>query len=120
MAATFFHPRPGPDILILDEPTAAMDSITEQSILKALPPIIHGKTLIVVAHRLSTIMDSDLIVVLNEGSIVASGNHAELLASSDLYRSMVTCQGLADESRPEQRRPSAVSSHALRNNRWSV
>lgn len=97
-----------------------MDSITEQSILKALPPIIHGKTLIVVAHRLSTTMDSDLILVLNEGSIVASGNHAELLASSDLYRSMVTCQGLADESRPEQRRPSVVSSHALRNNRWSV
>ena len=90
-----------------------MDSITEQSILKALPPIIHGKTLIVVAQRLSTIMDSDLILVLNEGSIVASGNHAELLASSDLYRSMVTCQGLADESRPEQRRPSAVSFHAL-------
>ena len=98
-----------PDILILDEPTAAMDSITEQSIFEALPSVIHGKTLIVVAHRLSTIMHSDLILVLNEGSIVASGNHEELLASSDFYRSMVTCQELADESRPEQWRPSAVT-----------
>jgi len=90
-----------------------MDSVTEQSIFEALPPVIHGKTLIVVAHRLSTIMDSDLILVLNEGRIVASGNHAELIASSDLYRSMVACQGMADESRPEERRTSAVSFHAL-------
>ena len=90
-----------------------MDSITEQSIFEALPPVINDKTLIVVAHRLSTIMDPDLILVLNEGRIVASGNHTELIASSDLYRSMVACQGMADKSRPEKRRTSAVSFHAL-------
>ena len=102
-----------PDILILDEPTAAMDSITEQSIFEALPSVIHGKTLIVVAHRLSTIMHADQILVLNEGRLVASGNHTELLASSGFYRSLVTGQEAADDSRPEQRRPSASTLYGI-------
>ena len=77
-----------PDILILDEPTSALDSLVEQSIFDALPKVVHEKTLIVVTHRLSTIQKADRILVLNEGHLVASGTHADLLSSNSYYRSL--------------------------------
>ncbi len=81
-----------PDILILDEPTSAMDSITEKSIFELLPPLVRKKTLIVVAHRLSTIQDSDSILLLSDNRLVAVGSHQSLLESNDYYRSLVSCQ----------------------------
>jgi ABC-type bacteriocin/lantibiotic exporter with double-glycine peptidase domain len=91
-----------PDILILDEPTSAMDSITEKSIFESLPPLVLKKTLIVVAHRLSTIQDSDSILLLSGNRLVAAGTHQSLLESNAYYRSLVTCQqveGAHEETR---------------------
>ncbi|MCR5824314.1 MAG: ATP-binding cassette domain-containing protein [Lachnospiraceae bacterium] len=75
-------------IVILDEATAYIDPENEAIIQKAIGNLIKGKTVIVVAHRLSTIVDADQIVVVDKGTICASGTHEELLKSSDLYRSM--------------------------------
>jgi ABC-type multidrug transport system fused ATPase/permease subunit len=81
-----------PDILILDEPTSSLDSIIEHSIFDALPALVQDKTLFVVAHRLSTIQNSDCILVLNESQLVASGTHESLLATSEFYQELVSKQ----------------------------
>jgi ABC-type multidrug transport system fused ATPase/permease subunit len=81
-----------PDILILDEPTSALDSATEKSIFDALPAQVYGKTVLVASHRISTIMQTDRILVLNESGIAEIGTHQSLLESSDYYRSMVDHQ----------------------------
>jgi ATP-binding cassette, subfamily B, bacterial len=78
-----------PDILVLDEPTSALDSVTEKSIFQSLPALVQDKTLFVVAHRLSTIIDSDRILLLNENCLVAIGTHQSLLETNDYYRSLV-------------------------------
>jgi len=80
------------DILVLDEPASALDSVTERSIFKALPDFIRGRTLIVVAHWLSTIRDSDRIFLLNENRLIAIGTHQTLLKTNDYYRILVACQ----------------------------
>jgi subfamily B ATP-binding cassette protein MsbA len=81
-----------PDILVLDEPTSSLDSVVEKSIFDALPTLVRDKTLFVVAHRLSTIQNSDRILLLNEKRLIAVGTHQELLESNDYYRSLVTNQ----------------------------
>jgi subfamily B ATP-binding cassette protein MsbA len=81
-----------PDILVLDEPTSALDSVVERSIFDALPTLVRDKTLFVVAHRLSTIQNSDRILLLNEKRLIAVGTHQELLESNDYYRSLVANQ----------------------------
>jgi ABC-type multidrug transport system fused ATPase/permease subunit len=81
-----------PDILVLDEPTSALDSVVERSIFDALPTLVRDKTLFVVAHRLSTIQNSDRILLLNEKRLIAMGTHQELLESNDYYRSLVANQ----------------------------
>ncbi len=81
-----------PDILILDEPTAALDGLTEKSIFESLPRETRGKTLFVVAHRLSTVVDCDRILLLNESRLVAEGTHGELLRTNEYYRELVDCQ----------------------------
>jgi len=86
-----------PDILVLDEPTAALDCLTEKSIFEALPRETRGKTFFVVAHRLSTVVDCDRILLLNENRLVAEGTHADLLDTNDYYRELVTCQLIPDE-----------------------
>ena len=86
-----------PDILILDEPTSSLDSIIEKSIFEALPKISLNKTLIVIAHRLATIQNSDKILVLNEKQLVGLGTHQELLESNDLYNTLVTNQQIISE-----------------------
>ncbi len=77
-----------PAILFLDEGTSALDSENEEIVQKAIQRLRRGRTSIVIAHRLSTIVDADLIVVLDDGQIVESGTHAELLAHEGLYRAM--------------------------------
>jgi ABC-type bacteriocin/lantibiotic exporter with double-glycine peptidase domain len=81
-----------PDILVLDEPTAALDGLTEKSIFQALPRQTRGKTLFVVAHRLSTVVDCDRILLLNENRLVAEGTHGGLLRTNEYYRELVDCQ----------------------------
>jgi ATP-binding cassette subfamily B protein len=83
-----------PDILVLDEPTSALDSIVERSIFDVLPEVVRKKTLFIVAHRLSTIQDSDRILLLNESRLVATGTHQSLLADNDFYRLLVANQQL--------------------------
>jgi ABC-type multidrug transport system fused ATPase/permease subunit len=85
-----------PDILVLDEPTAALDGITEKTLLETLPAETRGKTLFIVAHRLSTVIDSDRILVLNESRLVAEGTHGELLSTNDYYRQLVASQLIPD------------------------
>ncbi len=81
-----------PDILVLDEPTSALDSAVERSIFDALPALVRDKTLFVVAHRLSTVQDSDRILLLNEKRLVAVGTHQQLLTENDYYRTLVASQ----------------------------
>lgn len=79
-------------ILLLDEPTSAVDSQNEQLILDAIDASAQGRTLVIVAHRLSTVTDADQIIVMNDGRVEATGTHTELLKSSALYRDLATRQ----------------------------
>jgi ATP-binding cassette subfamily B protein len=74
-----------PRILILDDATASVDSETERLIQRALDNLMEGRTTFVIAHRLSTVRQADLILVLEKGRIIAKGNHRELMDTSPLY-----------------------------------
>lgn len=78
----------GPPILILDEATSALDSFTEREIQDALDRIAKGRTTLIIAHRLSTVVNADEIIVLDKGMIAERGSHAELLARNGLYAAM--------------------------------
>ncbi len=88
----------GPPILILDEATSALDTMTEQDIQTALKLVSKDRTTLVIAHRLSTVVDADQIIVLGEGSIVERGTHNELLEHDGVYSSMWNRQREADEA----------------------
>ena len=75
-------------IVILDEATAYTDPENEAVIQESVARLVRGKTLIVISHRLSTIVDADQIVLVNDGRVEAAGTQAELLQKSPLYRSM--------------------------------
>ena len=77
-----------PRILIFDEATSALDSQSEKSIQAELDRIQVGRTTLSIAHRLSTVMNADVILVMDDGRIVERGRHAELLAAGDLYANM--------------------------------
>lgn len=79
-------------ILLLDEATSALDSNSEQQVQQALEVLMQNRTTIMIAHRLSTVVNADKILVLQQGSIVASGTHQELLASSELYQQLARLQ----------------------------
>ena len=82
-----------PKILILDEATAAMDTGTERKIQQALSMLIKGKTTIMIAHRLSTLRDSDELVVIERGKVAERGTHKELLAiDGGVYKKLFTLQ----------------------------
>lgn len=85
-----------PPILLLDEATSALDTETERDIQESLREMGQGRSVITIAHRLSTVVDSDLIVVLEEGTVVEKGTHEELLAAEGRYSQMWNRQ-LAEE-----------------------
>ena len=81
-----------PRILVLDEATASVDTLTEQKIQSAIDTVISGRTSLVIAHRLSTVRNADLILVVNDGKIVEQGTHQELLAAKGPYYRLYTRQ----------------------------
>ena len=81
-----------PQILILDEATSALDSVTEQELQHELDELSHGRTTIVVAHRLSTVRDADDIVVLTERGVAEHGSHDELMQKNGLYTTLYNSQ----------------------------
>jgi len=87
-----------PPILILDEATSALDTHTEREIQTALDQVSKNRTTLVIAHRLSTVVNADQIIVLKDGEIAERGTHSELLEAEGLYASMWTRQREADEA----------------------
>jgi ABC-type multidrug transport system fused ATPase/permease subunit len=81
-----------PAILILDEATGQIDSESEAEISKALTEISVGRTTFIIAHRLSTVIHADKIIVMKDGGVIAQGRHQELMESCDLYRTLVNTQ----------------------------
>nr|UXE44783.1 ATM1-type heavy metal exporter [uncultured bacterium] len=89
-----------PRILILDEATSALDTRTEQDIQAALRAVARHRTTVVIAHRLSTVVDADEIIVLRDGHVAERGRHAALLGRDGLYARMWALQAEQDEAEP--------------------
>jgi ATP-binding cassette subfamily B protein len=81
-----------PEIVILDEATAHLDSESEVAVQDALSRALEGRTSLVIAHRLSTVINADKVIVLDEGHIVETGTHSELLARNGLYAELYRTQ----------------------------
>ena len=87
-------------ILFLDEATSALDSASEQVVQEALDRLMANRTTLVVAHRLSTVVNADRICVIAAGRVVESGSHKDLLARSGLYADLFSTQFASAEARP--------------------
>ena len=83
-----------PPILLLDESTASLDGLNEQRMREALDAVAKNRTVIVIAHRLSTVVDSDQIIVLQNGRVIGTGTHKQLLKSTPLYKELAATQML--------------------------
>jgi ATP-binding cassette subfamily B protein len=89
-----------PDIVVLDEATAHLDSESEAAVQRALRETLHGRTSLVIAHRLSTVREADELLVIDGGRIVERGTHASLLADGGLYAELYRTQ-FADQEDPQ-------------------
>jgi ATP-binding cassette subfamily B protein len=104
----------GPPILVLDEATSALDSYTEKEIQDALERVSRGRSTLVIAHRLSTVVNADKIIVLDKGVIAESGTHDELLAKGGLYAGMWNRQREVDLARETLKRAAENEEPSLR------
>jgi ATP-binding cassette subfamily B protein len=91
-------------ILLLDEATSSLDAASERMVQEALQTLEHGRTTLVIAHRLATVRHADRIVVMDRGAIVAQGTHAELMREGGLYASLAALQFLDVDAVPERAR----------------
>ena len=87
-----------PPILLLDEATSALDAESERLVQEALERLMRGRTTLIIAHRLATVLKADRIVVMDHGRIVGIGTHHELIASNPLYARLAALQFSADAS----------------------
>jgi len=87
-------------LLLLDEATSALDTQSERAVQAALDEAMRGRTTLVIAHRLSTVVNADRIVVLDHGKVVDAGTHGELLSRCELYSRLAAAQFSDDDSRP--------------------
>ena len=85
-----------PDLLILDEATSNVDTVTEEKIQQAMDAVLAGRTSFVIAHRLKTIINADKIAVLRDGNVIEQGSHAELIAQKGFYYDLYTNQMVLD------------------------
>jgi subfamily B ATP-binding cassette protein MsbA len=88
-------------VLILDEATSALDSESESIVQQAMANLMQNRTSIVIAHRLSTVRNADLIVVMQAGEIIETGTHDELLAQSGVYQRLYSMQFALDDNKEE-------------------
>jgi ATP-binding cassette, subfamily B, heavy metal transporter len=102
-----------PPILILDEATSALDTATEQEIQNALDEISRNRTTLVIAHRLSTVINADEIIVLSGGTIAERGTHRNLLAQNGLYAAMWERQREAREVEEQLRKVQENDVHGV-------
>ncbi|MCL1117171.1 ABC transporter transmembrane domain-containing protein [Shewanella aestuarii] len=84
-------------VLLLDEATSALDAVSEIKVKQALETLMQGRTTLIIAHRLATVINVDRILVLDKGQLVASGTHNQLMQSSDLYREFANLQLLSEQ-----------------------
>lgn len=93
IARALYH---NPSVLVFDEATSALDGITEDTILEAIHNLAHKKTIIIIAHRLSTVKECDIIYLLEQGKIIAQGTYRELLTNNQQFRRMakISAEGL--------------------------
>ena len=100
-----------PPILVLDEPTSALDTESEEAVQNAIEHLMHGRTIFVIAHRLSTVISADRIVVLKEGKVIEVGPHAELVRQNGYYASLIRRQsrGLIPNDTDPSAAPRAAS-----------
>ena len=85
IARALYH---DPEVLVLDEATSALDNLTEHAVMDAVRGLAKQKTIIMIAHRLTTVQSCDRIFLLDEGQVIAQGSHAELLETSQAFRDM--------------------------------
>jgi ABC-type transport system involved in Fe-S cluster assembly fused permease/ATPase subunit len=104
----------GPPILVLDEATSALDSFTEREIQDALDRVSKDRTTLVIAHRLSTVVGADEILVLDKGVIVERGSHPDLLAKDGVYAAMWNRQREVDEAEEKLRRAAEAEGKSVR------
>ena len=104
----------GPPVLVLDEATSALDSFTEKEIQDALDRVSEGRTTLVIAHRLSTVVNADEIIVLDKGQIVERGHHRDLLAASGVYAAMWNRQREVDEAKATLQRATEAEGESVR------
>ena len=81
-------------IILFDEATSALDNNSQNYIKKTIDDLVNGHTVIIVAHRLSTIMDADIIYVVDKGRVIANGKHNELLKTCDFYKNLYLNESL--------------------------
>ena len=96
-----------PPVLILDDSTSSVDAGTEALIQQALAEVVKGRTTFVIAHRLSTVRNADLILVLDQGQIVERGTHRELMSQDGFYRRIYDLQ-LNPQEEPSPQRPKSI------------
>ena len=91
IARALYH---DPAVLIFDEATSALDNLTEQAVMRAIHNLSRDKTIILIAHRLTTVQDCDLIYYLEKGAVIAKGKYSELMTGSELFEKMAGTESL--------------------------